>query len=149
MHEWRTILELAADCLGQPISTELEAGTDGKIQPHRCRSSSTFILHWSLSSDAVYIRGELPLLSDLQDYGVRDFSWASQGPIGYDEIAHLIIPRFFTEEYDWYSQGLGSEPVRAFTLWRHQQNLRPLSEKLTDAEIQHNFCGDFLEIKRF
>lgn len=76
-------------------------------------------------------------------------SRGGQGPILYEDIAHVILPHHFSEEYHYSSHGPESDCVSAYTWWEHEQNIGLLSKKLKQAGIEHNYGGSFLEIRRY
>ena len=150
MHEIRKFLEMAASHLACPVRTELECGTDGHVQPHNRANSSTFILSDWLETDAQYSSGELPRSEDLLESYVRDAAWAGQGPIAYEKVAHIVLPRFFTEEYIYHNDSdYSAASIPIYTMWKHEQNLDDLAVALAKSDIAFAFTGNFLEIKRF
>ena len=145
MHEVRTFLAIAARHLCHPVRSKLAIENDGHALPEPKRSSSTFTTFDCLACDAVYFRGELPRESDLFETCVRDFSWASLGPVGYGEVAHVLIPRHFTEEI-YIGEG---NNARYFNGWMHEQDIDGLSALLNDVGVKHHLNAQVLELKRF
>lgn len=147
MHEIRTFLILAARRLSGPLRSELALDHEGWPLPEPLRSASTFITFRDLGYDAHYWQAELPLEADLYDTYVRDAAWPSWGPVGYADVAHVLLPRFFTQEITIPGGPKGAP--RFCNTWKHEQDLEGLSEDLTAASIEHRLIGDVLEIKRF
>ncbi|MFK5108440.1 hypothetical protein ACI394_28250, partial [Klebsiella pneumoniae] len=84
-----------------------------------------------------YWTAELPLVSELrQNYVADGGTWGQ--PFPYTSIAHIIIPRKFTEEY---SRG------RRYNLWSHEQDLDALSNILRTECIPHIVSAYVLEAK--
>ncbi len=152
MHEMRNFLVIATRHLNQPVRSKLslEPRAGEPVGPRRSRSASTFTMFDNLLWGADYFRGELPLESDLLERHVRDASWGTCGPISYDDIAHVLIPRFFTQEYRGQIQSDDRDkPIPTWNQWEHEQDIGGLSKLLDQATIGHNLTKEVLEIKRF
>lgn len=147
MNEVRTFLTIAARHLASPLRSKSLFGGAKFSLPEARRSSSTFTTFDCLMCDAIYFRGELPLESDLSESYVADFAWATLGPIAYGDVAHVLIPRFFTQEI-FESQGRG-KPPRFLDEWEHEQDIDGLSQLLDRASISHSLTAGVLELKRF
>jgi len=106
MHEMRQILTITARHLSQPVQSTFAVGGQAAITWQPLRSSATFTTFEDLGRDAQYWRGELPLETDLYEDCVKDYAWASQGPVGYEQVAHILIPRRFTQQIYRYAADL-------------------------------------------
>lgn len=150
MHDVHTFLLIAARHLRRPQRSSLSLGFEGPIRTDKRRSSSTFATFDSLRCDAIYFRGELPLEHQLSECWIDDLAWATCGPIRYEEIAHILIPRFFTQEIFTESPGAGGAPEWKFCdEWTHEQDIAGLSRLLDEAAVAHGLSNDFLEVRRF
>ncbi|CAM5287592.1 putative protein OS=Sphingobium scionense OX=1404341 GN=GGQ90_003000 PE=4 SV=1 [Sphingobium scionense] len=68
----------------------------------------------------------------------------------YDELAHILIPRYFEQETFCVSEGEGpNNKVETRNEWKHEQDIAGLSELLKQASIDHSLTEWALEIKRF
>lgn len=147
MHEMRRILTIATRHLSRPLRSVLSLGEQESAEWTPLRCSATFTTYDALEYDAQYWRDELPLEEDLLDNYVRDSAWASLGPVAYEDIAHILIPRRFGQEI-YESQG-PRKPPRFVDQWTHEQDLNGLSELFAKDNIAHYLTAQVLEIKRF
>ena len=132
------------------MRSELSIDVERKGQFPCSRSSSTFITFDGLEQGAIYWYGELPLESDLFEHYVRDAAWGSGGPIEYEDIAHVLIPKFFFQEFTTHSVNTETgESVVTWNSWEHEQDIRGLSKLLEDAGVIHRLTDQVLEVKRF
>jgi hypothetical protein len=129
MHETRNFLIIAAQHLFRPMKSVLSFEASAETSVQSKRSSSTFTTFRDLAYGAKYYSGELPVESDLFEKYVRDCAWASPGPVGYDEIAHVLIPRFFSQEIVIVD---GDHPIY-WNTWTHEQDIGGLSKLLDQA----------------
>lgn len=146
MHEMRTFLVIAARHLRRPVRSTLSLGYGGGDLPQPRRSSGTFATFQSLACDALYFRGELPLEDELSEDYVGDSAWAASPPIHYDDLAHVLIPRFFTQDI---FVGDRSDNGRFVDAWKHEQDIDGLSKLLGQAAVNHSLAEQVLELKRF
>jgi hypothetical protein len=140
MAAMRDFLLFATRHLHKPIWTEpgIQVGPLAKPQ---LRSWCAFATFRSIAIGARYYNAELPAEADLMETYTRDGgAWVQWGPISYDDIAHVIIPRSFDEEC---GQG------RTFSSWEHQQDIVGLSRVLFDAGVEHRLSEYALEVKRY
>lgn len=94
----------------------------------------------SISNGAHYWTGALPPEGSLAHEYVRDGAWMNLGPVRYQDIAHVIVPRFFFEE---------ALNGRQMTEWTHRQDIEGLSDALTEADVDHALSPYALELKLF
>jgi hypothetical protein len=134
----RDFLLIATRRLQRPFQSEPSNQTSAQPQLRSWCAVATFN---SIAFGAEYFNAELPTEDDLMENHTRDGgSWVQWGPIGYDKIAHIIIPHSFYEEH-----GRG----HTFVCWTHKQDIAGLSELLSKARIEHHLSDYALEIKRF
>ncbi|MFC3441657.1 hypothetical protein ACFOKF_10760 [Sphingobium rhizovicinum] len=139
MVDLRCFLLIATQHLKRPIKTTSGECSDESGIPQR-RSWCSWTTYGRLSRDAGYWTGELPLEAELGDNSVSDGgTWVQ--PFYYkDNLAHIIIPRIFTEEH----YGIG-----VFRQWQHEQDIDGLSLLLHAAGIDHYLSQYALEVKLF
>jgi hypothetical protein len=139
MSALRRFFELSASSLVQPLRTELgQWSNEGDQKPSR-RSWCAWTTFSRLGRDAGYWTAELPLLSEIGERSVVDGGTWGQ-PFPYEDLAHIIVPRRFTEEY--------AAPKR-FAHWTHEQDINGLSGRLNGEGIEHRLAEHVLEIKLF
>lgn len=150
MHVLHSFLLIAVRHLQRPIRSTLAFEPAGPIDVRIRRSASTYATFDSLLCDAIYFRGELPLERELSTRGVDDFSWGGGGPVPYETIAHVLIPRFFTQEILTRVPAKdGKEAGDSWNQWKHEQDIEGLSQLLDQAGIEHRLTPQVLELKRF
>jgi len=72
---------------------------------------------------------------------------ASQGPVGYEQVAHILIPRRYTQQI--YRYDAIDKPERWADECTHEQDIDGLSKLFSEANIDHYLAKEVLEIKRF
>lgn len=150
MHELHSFLLIATRHLRRPIRSTLAFEPVLPIDVKMQRSTSTYATFDSLQYGAVYFRGALPLEQELSTHGVGDFSWGGGGPVSYEAIAHILIPRFFSQEMLMrVSAADGKDAGESWNEWEHEQDIDGLSNLLEKAGIEHHLSQHVLEIKRF
>lgn len=150
MHEMHSFLAIAARHLAQPMKSELAVEPEGKLHSYVRRSAATFTTFDLLARGGVYLSGHLPLESELHNEWVSDFAWGTGGPIRYDHIAHVLIPRYFDQEtFSVPGNDLPEAEKRIWNCWAHEQDIDGLSKLLQAASISHSLTQWALEIKRF
>ena len=139
MANWRRFLELSTSHLVSPCRTIAGAWNSEDERVPLRRSWCSWTTFTRLEADAGYWTGELPLITELADTGIRDGgSWGQ--PFPYAELAHVMIPRRFEEEY---------ADNGAFHIWGHEQDIDGLSMLLTADGIEHRHSKYVLEIRLF
>lgn len=121
------------------MKTTLRECSDENGVPKR-RSWCSWTTYGRLTRDAGYWTGELPLENEIGEISTLDGGTWSQPFYYEDNIAHIIIPRIFTEE-PW--------PAEVFRQWEHEQDIDGLSLLLTAAKIDHRLSQHALEVKLF
>lgn len=135
----RRFLELSASQLAQPLRTELgQWSSEGSQKPMR-RSWCGWTTFSRLGQDAGYWTDQLPLTTELGERSVADGGTWGQ-PFPYEDLAHIILPRHFTEEY---------AAPKIFSIWTHEQDIDGLSARLSREGIKHRLTEYVLEIKLF
>lgn len=137
--QWRTFFTIASRHIrGTLKSSEVTEWSE----PARVDfdiSYCAWTVHDRLGYDTMYWTSPLPEERDLKDDYLRDGGkWGE--PILYRDIAHVIIPSVFTEEYH-----IG----RKFVMWSHTQEIYGLSKLLEEASIPHELHDKFLELKLY
>ena len=142
--DWRRFLIIATGHLSTPTITKRgEFSSDGG-EPRRT-SWCSWTTYGRLGRDAGYWTAELPKTEELGETYTRDGGAWSQ-PFPYAELAHLLIPRRFEEEY---SGKLIKGSPAGFWIWSHTQDIDGLSNKLLSEGITHEISEYALEIKLF
>lgn len=138
MNSMRTFLETATRHLWRPAKSTLSEYCNG-TQKSELRSWCCWTTYGQLVYKAGYWSAELPLEAELGEKYIADGGTWGQ-PFLYEEIAHVIIPREFTEE-PWSD--------KVFTQWDHEQDVDGLSALLNDKGIDHHLSRYALEVKLF
>jgi hypothetical protein len=154
--DWRKFLTLSTQHLTAPILSIKgpgcsEGGTPG------LRSWCSWTTFGRLGGNAGYWTGSLPKVSELEEGWTIDGGTWSQ-PFHYDDLAHLIIPRHFEEEYpssqayfmkrtDLHNAHVPHSP--GFWMWTHTQDIDGLSELLKAEGIAHQLSDWVLEVKLY
>ena len=139
MVAWRMFLELSTNHLKAPRrTTPGEFNSEGDRSP-LLRSWCSWTTFERLERDAGYWTRELPLIRELADTATRDGGTWGQ-PFPYNELAHVMIPRRFDEEYAHAGE---------FHIWSHEQDIDGLSAILCAAGIEHRLSKYVLEIRLF
>jgi hypothetical protein len=148
MTDWRAFLTLARRHLENTIKTTQPEWVFGSDQSQlRCWCSWTTFSR--LANDAGYWTAELPQEDELGDRGTNDGGTWGQ-PFPYEDLAHVIIPRRFSEEVfgrKRYSQEL--EGQNRYTCWHHAQDIDGLAPMLDAAGIKHRLAAHALEVKLY
>jgi len=125
--EWRCFFEICASILG--------VGSHDIFTSQSWCAWTTFS---KLKDDLFYWRHGLPRLDDIADSYIKDGGVWGQ-PFLYQDIAHIIVPRSFGNEY-------------AGSRWKYGikvQDIDQLSDALTAANIIHRKTDLVLEIKLY
>ena len=139
MTDLRSFLLIATRHLDRPMKTTLGIYSDENGVPQR-RSWCSWTTFGRLTRDAGYWTGELPLETELGEIAVSDGGTWGQPFYYEDNLAHIIIPRIFTEE---------PRIPGIFRQWEHEQDLDGLSLLLTAAGVGHHLSEYALEVKLF
>ena len=142
----RAFLLIATKHLRRPLKSTFSLETDGHVDPYLWPSWSAFTTFHDLAWGALYRRGPLPQDAELGEEYIADFAWASCGPLRYPEIAHVLIPRYFTQPTTVRIEGKDADTQGE---WQHEQDVQGLSKRLTQAAIEHGLTDEVLEFKRF
>lgn len=103
------------------------------------KSYCAWTSHDRLGYDTLYWTLPLPVEKDLQENGLRDGGMWRE-PILYNDLAHVIIPAEYTEDY---------QVDEKWIFWSHTQDIAGLSKLLDDASIPHKLHDKFLELKLY
>ena len=126
--QWRTFFETAGQVLGKG---------------HRAANMSESWCAWTtfgrLAADAGYWKAGLPHADELRATYIADGGTWGQ-PFSYHELAHLIVPRTFEQEF------VGDGQYRCV---QRQQDTEELSRRLAEHGINHRKTDLVLEIKLF
>lgn len=139
MVDLRFFLLTATRHLERPMKTTLGECSDENGSPRR-RSWCSWTTYGRLARDAGYWTGELPLEAELGEISVSDGGTWGQPFYYKDNLAHIIIPRIFTEE---------PHDMGVFRQWEHEQDIDGLSLLLRAARIDHHLSKYALEVKLF
>lgn len=126
--QWRLLFETAGQLLGKG---------------HRVANMSESWCAWTtfsrLAADAGYWTAGLPNADELGATYIADGGTWGQ-PFSYHELAHLIVPRTFEQEFVEDGQ---------YRCVKRQQDIKELSRRLTEHGIDHRKTDLVLEIKLF
>lgn len=126
--QWRSFFETAGQVL--------KSG-------HRVANMSESWCAWTtfdrLAMDAGYWTTGLPNADELRDTYIADGGTWGQ-PFSYHELAHLIVPRTFEQEFVENGQ---------YRCVQRQQDIEELSRQLAERGIDHRKTDLVLEIKLF
>ena len=126
--EWRLFFEIAGQVLGK--------GHDITELSDSWCAWTTFD---QLVSNAVYWKAGLPNADELLRTYIADGGTWGQ-PFSYQELAHVIVPRTFDQEFVEDGQ---------YRCVRKQQDIEELSRRLTERGINHRKTDLVLEIKLY
>lgn len=136
--EWRTFFTIASRNLRETLKSEaLEAmASDAPIHRSTYCAWTTFE---RLGFHTIYWNSGLPDEDDLRQDGLRDgCAWGQ--PFLYAEIAHVLVPASFLEEY---------HRNHTYIQWTHTQDINGLSRLLENAKIPHLLHATFLELRLY
>ena len=124
--QWNKFFEVCSSVLGK--------GSDRAFDSESWCSWTTYS---RLSEDAGYWVSGIPNKDEITANGVKDGGTWGQ-PFGFEEIAHIIIPRRF-----YWESGDGPEFKHGYK----QQDIVSLASALSDQSIPHRLTELVLEIK--
>lgn len=136
--QWRTFFTLASRHILATRKSELDE-CSAPSKTFGRESYCAWTVFDRLGCDTIYWTAGLPNEHDLQEQGLRDGGEWGQ-PFQYDEIAHLIIPAEYTEDF---------HVDQKWIMWRHRQDIHGLSKLLDEASIPHMLHATFLELKLY
>ena len=126
--EWRLFFEISGQVLGK-----------GHYVAELSDSWCAWTTFDQLVSNAVYWKAGLPNADELLPTYIADGGTWSQ-PFSYQELAHVIVPRTFDQEFVEDGQ---------YRCVRKQQDIEELSRRLTEHGINHRKTDLVLEIKLY
>jgi len=126
--EWRLFFEISGQVLGK--------GHDVAELSNSWCAWTTFS---RLAADAGYWTASLPNMDELRATHITDGGTWGQ-PFPYRDLAHLIVPRIFEQEFVEDGQ---------YRCIQRQQDIEELSRRLTEHGIDHRRTDLVLEIKLF
>lgn len=144
MTDWRRFLTIAAERLTSPLRTEKGEGTSDGGSP-LLQSWCAWTTFGRLTLDAGYWTAELPKVGELGERSTTDGGTWGQ-PFPYNDLAHLIIPRQFSEERSYDPD---NKSRRGFWQWRHVQDIEGLSAQIRAEKIEYELSQWALQIKLF
>ena len=126
--QWRMFFEAAARVLGK-----------GHYVANMSESWCAWTTFDRLATDAGYWTAGLPNADELRETYIADAGTWGQ-PFSYHELAHLIVPRTFEQEFveDGHYRSV-----------QRQQDIEELSRQLREHDLNHRKTDLVLEIKLF
>ena len=138
MTDWRTFLAISGSYLRETNRCSVGEWSDRSPDAPRLKSWCSWTTYERLLDNAGYWTAELPLEAELTDVGTTDGGTWGQ-PFYYEQLAHLLIPRSFSEEHTW----------NGYFVWAHEQDIDGLSQRLHKAGMAHGLSAYALDIKLF
>jgi hypothetical protein len=136
--QWRTFFTIASRHIRGTLKSEVNEPT-APLRADFIKSYCAWTSHDRLGYDTLYWTLPLPVEKDLQENGLRDGGMWRE-PIPYNDIAHVIIPAEYTEDY---------HVDEKWIFWSHTQDIAGLSKLLDEASIPHKLHETFLELKLY